>query len=84
MDIEAENIAQGLHDQQERLKEQLKKLKDEVKQLKQENQFFGDVLAVIHKDGGHYISIHGPRKASQDAIKIILDLRKKFEDWKEE
>lgn len=30
-----------------------------------------DVLCVIHRDGGHYISEHGIEKASEDAIKKL-------------
>ena len=43
--------------------------------VKEENQSFGNVLAVIHKDGGHYITNHGYEKASKDAIQIVLELR---------
>ncbi len=48
-------------------------LEAENKELKETSQSFGNVLAVIHKDGGHYISKHGHRKASEDAIKILLE-----------
>ncbi len=57
-----------------------------IKQLdiaKRENQSFGNVLAVIHRDGGHYISIHGAEKASKDAIKIIMETRTQLVEAKE-
>jgi len=53
-----------------------KLLQAELGTAKAENQSFGNVLAVIHRDGGHYITKHGHEKASEDAIKIVLDLRK--------
>ena len=34
-----------------------------------------DLLAIIHRDGGHYVAEHGLEKAQQDAIKIIYELR---------
>lgn len=30
-----------------------------------------NLLAVIHKDGGHYIHKHGYKKAVEDAIEIV-------------
>ena len=50
-------------------------VKEYVGLLKAENQSFGNVLAVIHRDGGHYITEHGHKKASEDARKIVLDER---------
>ncbi len=48
---------------------------NEHKILKEENQSFGNVLAVIHRDGGHYITEHGHRKAAEDAIEIVRRFR---------
>ncbi len=50
-------------------------ISDKFLEKARENQFFGNVLAVIHRDGGHYITEHGAEKASRDAIKIIIDER---------
>lgn len=33
-----------------------------------------ELLCIIHRDGGHYISQHGLEKASKDAEKIVVDL----------
>ena len=55
----------------------------ELAAAKAQNQSFGNVLAVIHRDGGHYITKHGHEKASEDAIKIVLDLRKENDRLKE-
>lgn len=33
--------------------------------------FLGELLAVIHHDGGHYQAEHGAKKATADAIEII-------------
>lgn len=30
------------------------------------------LLAVIHQDGGHYETMHGPVKATVDAMKLVL------------
>ena len=35
-----------------------------------------NLLAVIHRDGGHYVNDHGLKKAIEDAIKIIEMLQK--------
>lgn len=37
-------------------------------------QWFGEVMAVLHRDGGHYLSKHGPEKAAKDAIKNYYQL----------
>jgi hypothetical protein len=34
----------------------------------------GELLAIVHRDGGHYIDKHGISKASFDARKIVSDL----------
>ena len=59
-----------------KLAKQLRQLQAQLATAKAQNQSFGNVLAVIHRDGGHYITKHGHEKASKDAIKIVLDLRK--------
>lgn len=39
-----------------------------------EKMFF-NLLAYIHRDGGHYVSKHGTIKAYEDAVKKICDWR---------
>ena len=34
-----------------------------------------NLLAVIHRDGGHYVTQHGLNKACEDAKKVILNER---------
>lgn len=34
-----------------------------------------NLLAVIHRDGGHYVAAHGLHKAAEDAEKIVVALR---------
>lgn len=63
------------HDEHIECDRQLKEAEDKIKRLRKENQSFGNVLAVVHKDGGHNITKHGHHKASRDAIKVVLDLR---------
>ncbi len=52
----------------------------DITETEAENQSFGNVLAIIHRDSGHYITEHGHRKASEDAIRIIQDMRIALED----
>ena len=52
-------------------------LKAKIAELKGELQQAGNVLAVIHRDGGHYISKHGWRKACMDAKTLVVALRQK-------
>lgn len=37
-----------------------------------------NLLAVIHRDGGHYVAERGIEKAGVDAERIVLDLRAKL------
>ncbi len=62
------------------LHDQLDELILASRKLSEENQSFGNVLAIVHGDGGHYITEHGHRKASKDAIKIINTMRMELED----
>jgi hypothetical protein len=40
----------------------------------------GNLLAVIHRDGGYYAAKHGNTKASQDAEAIVIGLRMEREE----
>jgi DNA mismatch repair ATPase MutS len=42
----------------------------EIDRLREENRHAGNLLAVMHGDGGHYISKHGWAKACEDAEQI--------------
>lgn len=44
-------------------------------QLAAERQSHGDLLAVIHGDGGHYVEEHGWEKAQSDAVDIVYKLK---------
>ena len=48
--------------------------------LKRLRQMHCDLLAVIHRDGGHYIYEHGIEKANADAQTIVLAERQQGED----
>ena len=39
-----------------------------------------DLLAVIHRDGGHYAAEHGILKACADAERIITDERRALQE----
>lgn len=40
----------------------------------------GELLATIHRDGGHYQIEHGTEKAVRDAIDIVLSMRARLDD----
>lgn len=42
---------------------------------KDTRQAVGNLLARIHRDGGHYVAEHGLLKASEDAETIVVDLQ---------
>ncbi len=64
-------------------KEWLGKLNKKLDTAKKENQSFGNVLAVVHRDGGHYITLHGHDKASKDAMKIVTETRTELAEAQE-
>lgn len=37
-------------------------------------KMLNDLLCTIHRDGGQYISEHGYKKATEDAVKIAAEL----------
>lgn len=39
----------------------------------------GDLLALIHRDGGHYLHEHGLEKTCLDAGRIVTELREEVE-----
>lgn len=47
----------------------------------QKEQMFGDLLAVIHGDGGHYVEAHGWEKAAHDAEEIVCKLRQRIDGY---
>lgn len=51
--------------------EALNRVIEENKRLK---QLLGDLLARIHRDGGHYVSEHGWDKAYEDADAKVAEL----------
>ena len=60
------------------LKEELAKPYDlGVSQLQYD---LGNILACIHRDGGHYQIEHGTKKAATDAVAIICEWRNAFDE----
>lgn len=51
-------------------------LKFKIEQLEKSHSYFSDLLAVIHRDGGHYQAMHGDEKAAVDAIFKVKNLRR--------
>ena len=43
----------------------------------------GDLLAVIHGDGGHHLLEHGLERSCLDAEKVVTDLRISVAAWQE-
>jgi len=52
--------------------------------LQAENQSTRNVLAVIHRDGGHYTVNHGYKKSADDAIHLWYDLQGKNKALREQ
>ena len=48
---------------------------DRIRDLQSARANLGDLLAVIHRDGGHYQAEHGLERACADAEKVVIDLR---------
>ena len=51
-------------------------------EIKEREQQFGNLLARMHRDGGHYINKVGWKQAGLDAEQIYLDLRMQIESYK--
>jgi len=45
------------------------------------NKLLGELLAVIHRDGGHYEALHGTEKAVDDGITHIHEFRAAMEEF---
>lgn len=48
---------------------------DKVYALRASHDCVGELLAVIHGDGGHYLQKHGMEKACADAEQVVVGLR---------
>lgn len=48
-----------------------------------QKSLLGEILATIHKDGGHYSNEYGDQKATDDAIKIVIEDRVKLDAQKQ-
>ena len=54
---------------------QVVELRARIAELEAAVQAGRDLMAIVHGDGGHYREAHGDRKAADDAIAIVIDLR---------
>jgi DNA repair exonuclease SbcCD ATPase subunit len=66
----------------EHLRKEKANYRAKVDQLEAENErlaasdtALGNLLAVIHRDGGHYRTEHGTAQAAEDAQEIVIQLR---------
>ena len=57
-------------DKYEIMLKELGVLKTENDELKNRLSKLEDLLCIIHRDGGHYITEHGLQKAFEDALEI--------------
>ena len=75
---DAEAKLETLQAENAQLKEELAKPYDlGVSQLQYD---LGNILACIHRDGGHYQIEHGTKKAVTDAVAIICEWRNAFDE----
>ncbi len=51
-----------------------KDLREAADAIEHSNRHLGDLLAVIHRDGGNYQAEHGTAKAVEDAIEKVAHL----------
>lgn len=49
-----------------------------INDLEEIKQKVGDLLATIHRDGGHYTAEHGLEKSLADAINVVCEDRRKL------
>jgi len=45
-----------------------------IRELEPAAKWFGEVMAMIHGDGGRYLAEHGPEKAANDAVAKFREL----------
>jgi len=62
------------------IRDQLAARDAEIAALKQQVQAAGNLLAIIHRDGGHYEAKHGWEKACKDGEIIVGNLRVELAD----
>lgn len=58
-------------------------LQAEVDELKEVQHELRELLAVIHRDGGHYRAEHGDVKATRDAVNVIHRLRREQDELRD-
>jgi hypothetical protein len=46
----------------------------QIEKLEPASKWFGEVMAMLHGDGGHYLAKHGPEKAALDAVARFREL----------
>jgi hypothetical protein len=62
------------------LSEAARELKSRGERIAELERAPGNLLAVIHRDGGHYVLEHGKQKATKDAMVIVCGLRAKIDE----
>lgn len=54
------------------------------RELAESQQAHGNLLALIHRDGGQYLAEHGWKKAQEDAVQAWASLQRELEEAKAE
>lgn len=57
---------------------------EEINRLEESERMLNELLAVIHRDGGHYQSEHGLQKAYKDAKLISSNRISKIQELEEQ
>jgi hypothetical protein len=52
---------------------------DVIERQQRECKWFGEVMAVMHRDGGHYLGEHGPEKTAKDALTRWYEMKRELE-----
>lgn len=55
-------------------------IREHIEAAIEDAEYMGNLLAIVHCDGGHYRAEHGTRKATDDAIEIVGELKRKLDE----
>jgi len=72
---EVERLISGQHDVYAAAREEYrKKIKDQAAEIERLRAALGDLLAIIHRDGGHHTAAVGEQQSVEDAHKVWAKL----------
>jgi len=70
-----------LENQKELAKKMISDLSDKLIETKEYSHWFGEIMAIMHGDGGHYLDKHGAEKSTKDAVSKYHQLKNKIMDY---